>query len=192
MSTSNMMSEWQEAKVSFPPAKIESNRLFLRRAQLSDAPAIFEGYGHDPEVIRYLSWNAHKSIKDTRAYLRQVKEDWDQAKSFTYAICLEKGTPLIGMIMMRVKDERATFGYAMARAHWGKGYVPEALATLVDLALAQPDIWRAEAYCDVENKSSARVMEKAGMTYEGLLRRWTRHPNVSDAPRDCLMYSKVK
>ncbi|MEP7456775.1 GNAT family N-acetyltransferase [Phyllobacterium sp. SB3] len=176
----------------FPPVRIESSRLLLRRAQLGDAAAIFEGYGRDPEVIRYLSWHAHKSIEDTRDYLRQVKEDWDQAKSYTYAICRDKDSPLMGMIMMRVKDERATFGYAMGRAHWGKGYVPEALSTLVDLALAQPGIWRAEAYCDVENVSSARVMEKVGMTYEGVLRRWTRHPNVSDAPRDCLIYSKVK
>ncbi|EJN06114.1 GNAT family N-acetyltransferase [Phyllobacterium sp. YR531] len=178
--------------MSFPPAKIESSRLFLRRAQLRDASAIFDGYGHDAEVIRYLSWHSHQSIKDTRDYLRQVKEDWDQGKSYTYAICLEKDSPLIGMVMMRVRDERATFGYAMGRNYWGKGYVPEALSTLIDLALAQPDIWRAEAYCDVENISSARVMEKVGMTYEGVLRRWTRHPNVSDAPRDCLMYSKVK
>ncbi len=178
--------------VAFPPVTIESTRLHIRRARLSDASAIFEGYGHDPEVIRYLSWPPHRSLKDARSYLRQVKQDWDQGKSFTYAICLEKDAPLIGMIMMRIKDERATFGYAMSRVHWGKGYVTEALSVLIDFALAQPNIWRAEAYCDVENKSSARVMEKAGMTYEGLLRRWTRHPNVSDTPRDCLIYSKVK
>lgn len=176
----------------FPPARLESSRLLLRRPQLSDAAAIFEGYGRDAEVIRYLSWSAHKSVIDTRNYLRQIKEDWEQCRSYTYAICLREASPLIGMILMRVKDGRATFGYAMGRAHWGKGYVPEALSALVELALAEPDIWRAEAYCDVENISSARVMEKAGMSYEGVLRRWARHPNVSDSPRDCLMYSRVK
>ncbi|HEY1108422.1 MAG TPA: GNAT family N-acetyltransferase, partial [Opitutaceae bacterium] len=39
-----------------------------------------------------------------------------------------------------------------------------ALKQVVDGSLAQPPIWRASAYCDVENPASARVMEKAGMT----------------------------
>jgi [ribosomal protein S5]-alanine N-acetyltransferase len=178
--------------MSFPPARLESSRLLLRQTQLSDAAAIFESYGRDADVIRYLSWSAHKSLTDTRSYLRQVREDWEQRRSYAYAICLREDSPLMGMILMRVKNERATFGYAMGRAHWGRGYVPEALSTLVELALAQPDIWRAEAYCDVENISSTRVMEKVGMSYEGVLRRWAHHPNISDTPRDCLMYSKVK
>ncbi|MGV1760920.1 GNAT family N-acetyltransferase [Rhizobium sp. A41-96] len=37
-------------------------------------------------------------------------------------------------------------------------------------ALSHPAIFRAEATCDVENIASARVMEKAGVTKEGLLR----------------------
>jgi [ribosomal protein S5]-alanine N-acetyltransferase len=44
----------------------------------------------------------------------------------------------------------------------------------------------------VENLASARVMEKAGMTREGLLRRWIIHPNVSDEPRSCFSFAKVR
>ena len=68
----------------------------------------------------------------------------------------------------------------------------EALSSLVDWALAQPHIWRASAYCDADNSASARVMQKAGMEFEGVLRRYEVFPNVSSEPRDCLMYAKAR
>ena len=59
-------------------------------------------------------------------------------------------------------------------------------------ALSQYGIWRLWSVCDVENAGSARVMEKAGLSREGLLRRWIIHPNLSDEPRDCFVLAKVK
>ena len=53
-------------------------------------------------------------------------------------------------------------------------------------------IWRIGAGCDVENLGSARVMERAGLTREGVLRRWIIHPNISSEPRDWLSYAKVR
>ena len=68
----------------------------------------------------------------------------------------------------------------------------EALEPLVNWAIAQPDIYRVWAVCDIENLASARVLEKLGMTREGRLHRWLVHPNISDEPRDCFCYAKVK
>lgn len=68
----------------------------------------------------------------------------------------------------------------------------EALSTVVDWALTQPDVWRASAFCDVEHVASARVMEKAGLTFEGVLRRYFIHPQISPEPRDCKLYAKVR
>ena len=52
--------------------------------------------------------------------------------------------------------------------------------------------WRIGAVCDVENRASARVMEKAGLEREGILRRWIIHPNVGFEPRDCFSYAMVR
>ena len=82
--------------------------------------------------------------------------------------------------------------YVLARAHWRNGFAAEALRALVDWVMTQPDVFRAGAVCDVENAALARVMEKAGMTREGILRRWMLHPQAGDTPRDCLCYSIVK
>jgi RimJ/RimL family protein N-acetyltransferase len=68
----------------------------------------------------------------------------------------------------------------------------EALSHVVDWALRQPGIWRIGDVCDVDNLASARVMQKAGLTLEGVARRWAIHPNVSEAPRDCFSYAKVR
>ena len=83
-------------------------------------------------------------------------------------------------------------GYVLARPYWGKGYMTEVLCAIIEWALAQPDIFRVQAVCDVENIASARVMEKAGMTREGTLRRYVSHPNLSNEPRDAYIYAAVK
>ena len=67
-----------------------------------------------------------------------------------------------------------------------------ALAIWIEWALDQDGIWRADACCDVENPASARVMEKTRMTFEGVLRRWSVHPNGGPEPRDCRFYAKVR
>ena len=48
------------------------------------------------------------------------------------------------------------------------------------------------AVCDIDNLASARVMEKAGMQREGILKRWSVHPNISAEPRDSYCYAVVK
>ena len=48
------------------------------------------------------------------------------------------------------------------------------------------------AVCDPDNAASVRVLEKVGMEREGVLRRWMLHPNVSETPRDCLSYARVR
>lgn len=87
---------------------------------------------------------------------------------------------------------RLSYGYVLARPFWGMGMMTEALTEVVDWALRQPSIWRIGGVVDVENSASARVMEKAGLEREGLLRRWGIHPNLGDAPRDCFSYAKVR
>ncbi len=96
------------------------------------------------------------------------------------------------MIEVRFEGHRADFGYVLGRAHWGLGYMSEALGTLVAWALSLPEIRRAQAFCDIDNHASARVMEKAGMRFEGVLHRWSVHPNISPEPRDCRVYAKVR
>ena len=63
---------------------------------------------------------------------------------------------------------------------------------IVEWIFSVPAVWRLSATCDVENLASARVLEKAGLTREAILRRAIVRPNLSPEPRDAFMYSKVR
>ncbi len=56
--------------------------------------------------------------------------------------------------------------------HWGQGLATEAAQALVAFGLEQMQLARIEAVCLPENAASARVLQKAGMQYEGLLRNY--------------------
>jgi RimJ/RimL family protein N-acetyltransferase len=90
------------------------------------------------------------------------------------------------------EPHRVGFGYVLARRWWGQGLMTEALTEVVHWALHQDGVFRIGSTCDVENIGSARVMEKAGLLREGLLRRWLIHPNLSSEPRDCFSYARVR
>ena len=87
---------------------------------------------------------------------------------------------------------RVEVGFALGSRFWGQGYMPEALEKVCEAAFEDERIARVQALCDEENLQSSRVMEKVGMRYEGRLRQYGLHPNRSEQPRDCLMYSLVR
>jgi RimJ/RimL family protein N-acetyltransferase len=160
---------------------------------MADAQTIFDSYAHDPLVTRYLVWRPHNSVADTEEFLRgHLARRQTGAAEFSWVLTLKGDGQLVGMIALHPGEYRVGLGYVLARAYWGRGLMPEAARALTELALAQADIFRVWAVCDTENLASARVMEKAGLTREGVLRRWSLHPNVSAEPRDCFCYAKVK
>jgi RimJ/RimL family protein N-acetyltransferase len=175
-----------------PPTTFETERLRLRRPVMEDAAAIFATYAQDTEVTRYLTWRPHTSLDDTREFLSRCAAGWEQGGPFPWAITLRVGGRLLGLMDLRPGGHRVELGYVLGRAHWGQGFMTEAVRAVTEWALAQPDIFRVWAACDLENRGSARVLEKAGMTREGLLRRWSVHPNLSATPRDCLCFARVK
>jgi RimJ/RimL family protein N-acetyltransferase len=158
---------------------------------MEDAEAIFASYAQDSEVTRFLTWRPHQRIEETRAFVQSKIEAWNEGFEFTWAILIND-VGLIGGIALRQGGFKVDFGYVIARAYWGKGFAAEALRPLVDWAMRQPEIFRVWAVCDTENPASARVMEKVGMTREGVLKKWVLHPQAGDTPRDCLCYSITK
>jgi [ribosomal protein S5]-alanine N-acetyltransferase len=177
---------------AMPPDRIGTARLVLRRPRPSDAGAIFEDYARDTEVLRYLAWRPHEDVSDTLGFLAAREAAWERGEVHAYVAALKVDDRPVGMIELQPCGHKVAFGYVLGRAWWGRGYMPEALSALVGWSLAQPDIWRAWAFCDVENRASARVMEKAGMRFEGVLRRWSVHPNLGPEPRDCLSYALTR
>lgn len=177
--------------MSKPPETFITLRLLLRPPRLSDAQSIFSNYAKDLETTRYLIWRPHKKIHETEEFLTRVAV-WGADDDFSWAVTLKDSGELIGMVGLRINEFKADLGYVLGRQWWGRGYATEAVQSIVDWALSQPGIYRVWAMCDVDNLASARVLEKVGMSREGVLRRSTMHPNVSEEPRDSYCYAIVK
>jgi len=174
------------------PAVIETARLVMRQPTMDDTAAIFQSYAQSAEVAKYLVWKPHASIHETKQFLSICLSAIQSGSSQPKVIALRATGEVIGMVDIRVKGPMGDLGYVLAAAHWGQGLATEAVTTLLNTAWKIPTLYRIWATCDVDNKASARVMEKAGMQREGILRRWIVHPNISDQPRDSYCYAKVR
>ena len=174
------------------PLKFETDRLILRQPRFVNANDIFQNYGADPEVTRYLTWRPSTNLSEVRTFLESRLAKWDSGGEFSWAITCRGKDQVIGMIGCRVREHAADIGYVLSRTYWKRGYVTEAAKAVVNWAGSLDFIFRVCAVCDVENIGSARVLEKLGMEREGILRRWIVHPNVSAEPRDCYVYSKIR
>src|SRR5438094_2933489 len=60
------------------------------------------------------------------------------------------------------------------------------------LGFTHPWVSRVWAACDVENHSSARALEKARFSREGVLPQFSVHLNISSDPRDCYAYALTR
>jgi RimJ/RimL family protein N-acetyltransferase len=86
-------------------------------------------------------------------------------------------------------SRRCEMGYALARAHWGGGYVSEALRALLNFGFTALDLNRIEADVDPRNGASARVLEKLGFQKEGFMpERWI----VQGEPADTVYYGLLR
>lgn len=175
-----------------PAKQILTERLLLRPPALADAEQIFERYGQDAMVSRYMSWIPHRSVDDTVAFLTRVVNDNGDGRSYVFLIFARQSAELLGSVGGAIEKHRMQFGYCLARDAWNRGYATEAARAFVAAALEIPGLWRLQAFCDVENTASARVLEKIGLEREGTLRRYMVLPNLGDAPRDVHCYAKIR
>ena len=175
-----------------PPTHIETARLILRKPVVEDTPLIHEAYANDAEVTRYLTWRPNRTVADGEEPAAHRLAAWESGEYFCWVITLREGGELAGMISIRPDGWRVDLGYVLGRRWWGRGLMTEAARVVIDYVMSEPEVFRVWAVCDVDNAASARVLEKAGMRREGVLRRWASHPNISDEPRDCFCYALVK
>lgn len=177
---------------SFLPVHIDTARLVLRPVEQDDAQPIFEGYASRPEAVRYLIMTPSREVSETREFVRTCRRDWEEGVRCVFAMVLRSSGETIGVVDARRRGSTVDVGYAMRPEHWGRGLMAEAVTALAGRCLAHAEIFRFQAFCDVDNPASARVMEKAGMQREGVLRRYSIHPNVSPEPRDVYIYARVR
>ena len=118
--------------------ELATQRLILRRFTREDAETVYANWANDPEVTRFLRWQAHTSVEQTREMVDRWVKAYESDEKYLWGIEL-KGGELIGSIACGVdaRDDRGETGYCIGRAFWKKGYTAEALRAVIDFMFAR-------------------------------------------------------
>ena len=145
---------------------LETKRLLLRKFTLDDAPVMFFNWANDPEVTKYMTWNHHKNIDETKAILSKWVEEYNNPKTIRYGITLKNSGELIGGIdVVKFHDDgNPEIGYCLSRRYWNQGIMTEACTALLTY-LGSIGYTRAYIAALVDNIGSNRVIEKCGFKF---------------------------
>ena len=151
---------------------LRAQRLHLRKLTMKDAADIYE-YSKDPLVAEHVLWDAHRSVSESRGYIRYMLRKYRSGEPSSWGIALNENDKVIGTIgFMWIQPENAAaeVGYSLARSQWNKGYMTEALRTLMRYGFEEMRLNRIEAIHETSNPASGAVMRKCGMKHEGTRR----------------------
>ena len=153
---------------------LQTPRLILRKLVITDAEDIF-AYASDPQVTSYVLWEPHQSIDDTFDYINNFAfELYRSGDGINWGLVEKESNKLIGTCSLHTTPvhKRAELGYVLARDYWGRGLMTEAAKAAITFGFHVMQLQRIQGYCDVENVGSAKVLEKSGMQFEGILRNY--------------------
>lgn len=151
---------------------LETDRLRLRKLTMHDAQDIFD-YSSDSQVAQHVLWEAHRSIGESRAYLRYMLRKYRACEPASWGIEWKETGRIIGTIgFMWIQSDNAAaeVGYSLSRAFWNRGVMTEALRAVIHYGFSTLRLNRIEAIHELDNPASGAVMRKCGMQYEGTLR----------------------
>lgn len=152
---------------------IQTERLLLRALHFTDAPALFDYFSRD-EVTEFYDLPTFQSVQEAHELLLAWQERYQNSDSIRWAITrLEQPERLIGTCGFHnfsTENFRAEIGYELHPDWWLTGIMTEAIQALIPFGFKHFDLHRIEAFIDPSNLASRKLLEKAGMQSEGVLR----------------------
>jgi len=174
---------------TLPPAvpRLHTPRLVLRPLAPHDADDIF-AYAADPEVAQYTLWRAQTSLEESRQFIAWLT----RGSMACWALVQPDTNRVIGASFLHsyhVQHQRAEIAFNLARALWGQGYATEAARAVIGAGFTHYGLNRIAGTCMLGNTASARVMQKVGMRFEGILRQYVY---AKDAFHDMQLYAILR
>mgnify|MGYP000756238636 FL=1 len=152
-----------------PDAPIKTERLLLRPFRESDAEDFFKCC-QNPNIGNNAGWKPHGSLEESQEILRSVFI----SQSGIWAIILKEDGRLIGSVGIipdpkRENPQARMLGYWLDESHWGKGYMTEAVQSVLDYGFNTLQLSLITANCYPHNERSQQVLKRHGFIYEGTL-----------------------
>lgn len=140
---------------------------------MADVVDIFD-YASRQEVSYPAGFPPVKTLEDEIYYLEHILPERNQKENLPagYGIVVKGDDKVIGSVDFnhRHEDDVLEIGYTLHPDYWGKGYVPEAVSVLIEVAFTILKLHKVEIRCFDYNKQSQRVAEKLGFTLEACIR----------------------
>lgn len=171
---------------------LETERLILRRFTIEDSEGMFNNWASDPNVNKYLAWPLHKNVDETKEIINKWISKYESG-SYNWIVETKDTHEVIGSICEEgksIKHKTIALGYCFGSKYWNKGYASEVLRRVIEYLLTEQDFYLVEANHRSSNPASGRVMQKAGMKYDGTLRE--RKINPDGIRADMISYSITK
>ena len=155
--------------INFQPfPNLESERLVFRRLKDSDAPEVFK-IRSNPERMKFIPRPILQNEEEALAMIQMMNTKIDENTDINWGVCLKNSDKIISFMgFYRVQPEsyRTEIGYMILPEYDGKGYVSEAVTTMLNYAFNTVGFHSVEAVIDPNNFGSARVLEKNGFRKE--------------------------
>lgn len=154
---------------------LQSYRLNFKQVSLDDIADVHHLHSL-PATDRYNTLGIPETILQTQDIINEWLAEQNATPPTLYVFCLRltDSKQFVGLMALNVGKpdyKTAEVWYKIHPAHWGKGYATEALKELLAFGFNECQLHRIEAGCAVENIASRRVLEKVGMTREGMKRK---------------------
>ena len=165
--------EERDLKLFIKIPTLTTERLTLRRLMVRDDADMYE-YSKNKEVTEYLTWDAHPDVSYTREYLQYLGSHYNIGDFFDWAVVLDSEDKMVGtcgFTRFDYNNNSGEIGYVINPAYWGRGIAVEAVNAVMEFGFESLKLNRIEAKFIEGNSASMRVMEKAGMQFEGYNRR---------------------
>ena len=151
---------------------LETERLVLRGLCVSDCFDMYD-YSGKAEMTKYLTWSPHPDVEYTKEYLKTLKYHYKIGTFYDWAVVCAEQDKMIGtcgFTRFDLPHNSAEIGYVINPEFRGKGIAVEAAKRVLAFGFDELGLNRISARYMVGNDASRRVMEKLGMTFEGISR----------------------
>ncbi len=141
--------------------EIKTERLILRKFIIDDCEDMFV-WASNPEVTKYLAYNSHKTIEDSKNIISFWISKYENADTYNWAIEY-KGKVIGNIEVVEQKNAECHLGWQIDKQYWNKGIMTEAATAVLNYLFCVGYECISSAH-DAENIGSGRVMQKIGMT----------------------------
>ena len=169
---------------------IKEKNFILRTYRKGDEKALVSNL-NDRQVSKFMCTVPFPyKIKDARKFIRESKRHLKKKSKTTINFAIEINGKVVGGIGFRdIQDHRAEIGYWLGRKYWNKGIMTSIVKSFTKFGFKKLKFRRIQAHVFVQNKNSARVLEKSGYKLEGRLRKFQMKDGKA---ADGLLYAKIR